>query len=77
MLSDFIIRHITESPDYVPNPLPVLGQTERVVVNLLAQAADVVPDLVLDLGQLLLGLLRDLDHIKLGIDVAWGKKMLR
>ena len=51
----------------------MLGQSERVIVDLLAQAADVVPDLVLDLGQLLLCLLRHLNHIELRVDVTCGR----
>ena len=48
----------------------VLGQSEGVVEDLLAELADVVANLVLDLGQLCLGLLSHLDHVELGVDVA-------
>ena len=51
----------------------MLRQPEGVVVELLAEAADEVPDAVLNLGQLSLGLLRDLNHVELGINVAWIK----
>ena len=52
----------------------MLCESECVVVDLLAEPADEVPDLVLDLGQLGLGLLRDLDHVELGVDVACDEK---
>ena len=48
----------------------MLGQSEGVVEDLLAELADVVANLVLDLGQLCLGLLSHLDHVELGVDVA-------
>ena len=50
---------------------PVLGQSEGVIEDLFAQLTDVVADLVLDLGQLGLGLLRHLHDVELGVDVAW------
>ena len=50
----------------------MLGQSERVIIDLLAQTADVVPDLVIYLRQLLLGLLRHLHYVELGVDVTWG-----
>jgi hypothetical protein len=51
-------------------PLPVLGKAKGVAVDLLAEAADVVTDLVVYLGQLLLRLLRHLNHVELGINVT-------
>ncbi len=50
--------------------LPVLSQSECVLVLLPAQPAHEVADLVDDLGQLRLGLLGHLNHIELGVDVT-------
>jgi len=49
---------------------PVPGQAEGVLELDLAQSADIVPDHVLDGGQFRLGLLRDLDYVVLGVNVA-------
>ena len=54
----------------------MLGQSECVIVDLLAQAADVVPDLVLYLGQLLLGLLCHLHHIELRVNITCDSELL-
>jgi hypothetical protein len=48
----------------------VLSQSERVLKDLFAEAADEVADSVLDLGQLGLRLLRHLDHVQLRIEVT-------
>ena len=53
----------------------MLGQSEGVVEDLLAELADVVANLVLDLGQFGLGLLSHLDHVELGVDVAWKENL--
>ena len=48
----------------------MLCQSKGVTINLLAQATDIVPYLVLYLGQLLLGFFRHFDNIKLWVNVA-------
>ena len=49
---------------------PVLSQPEGVVEDLAAESTDEVPDSILDLGQLGFGLLGDLDHVELRVDIA-------
>ena len=49
---------------------PVLSQPEGVVEDLAAESTDEVTDSILDLGQLGLGLLRDLHHVELRVDIA-------
>ena len=49
---------------------PVLCQSKGVIVDLLAQATDIVSYLVLYLGQLLLSFLRHLNNIELGVYVT-------
>ena len=49
---------------------PVLCQTKSIIVDLFTQSTDVVSYLVLDLGQLLLGLFRHFDNIKLWVNVT-------
>ena len=49
---------------------PVLSQPEGVVEDLAAESTDEVTDSILDLGQLGLGLLGDLDHVELRVDIA-------
>ena len=58
------------SHSFVISNSPVLRQTKSIIVDLFTQAADVVSDLVLYLGQLLLGFFRHFDHIKLRVNVA-------
>lgn len=48
----------------------MLSKRERVLVHLLTQAADVVPDVVLYLRQLGLRLLGHLDDVVGGVDVS-------
>ena len=48
----------------------MLCQTKSIIVDLFTQATDVVSNLVLDLGQLLLGLFRHFDNIKLWVNVT-------
>ena len=49
----------------------MLREAESVAIDLLAEAADVVSDLVIYLGELLLGFLRHLNHVKLWVYVTW------
>ena len=49
---------------------PVLCQTKSIIVDLFTQATDVVSDLVLYLGQLLLGFFCHFDNIELWVNVA-------
>ena len=49
---------------------PVLCQTKSIIVDLFTQSTDVVSNLVLDLCQLLLGLFRHFDNIKLWVNVT-------
>ncbi len=56
--------------------VPVLRQTEGIIVELFAEPAHEVSDLVLDLSQLCLGLLSHLDHVELRIDVAWQNESI-
>ena len=51
---------------------PVLCQTKSIIVDLFTQATDVVSDLVLYLGQLLLGFFCHFDNIKLWVNVTWN-----
>ena len=48
----------------------MLSQPEGVVEDLAAESTDEVTDSILDLGQLGLGLLRDLHHVELRVDIA-------
>jgi len=54
--------------------LPVLRQSKGIIVDLLAELANVVADLVLDLGQLGLCLLRHFNYVKLWINVTCKHK---
>ena len=51
----------------------MLGKSECVVVDLLAEPADEVSDLVLDLGQLGLRLGRHLHQVHRRVNVAYNK----
>ncbi len=53
--------------------LPVLCQPERVFEGPPAEPADEVSDPVLDLGELGSRLLRHLNNVELGVDIAWKK----
>ena len=48
-----------------------MSEAESVAIDLLAEAADIVPDLVIYLGQLLLRFLGHLHYVKLGVYVTW------
>ena len=48
----------------------MLSQPEGIVEDLTTESTDEVADSILDLGQLGLGLLRDLDDVELRVDVA-------
>ena len=50
----------------------MLSEAESVAIDLLAEAADIVPDLVIYLGQLLLRFLGHLHYVKLRVHVTYG-----
>ena len=63
-------RQKTQKMDICSQCSPMLGETEGVVVDLLAEPADEVADLVLDLGQLGLRLWSHLHQVHGRVDVA-------
>ena len=71
-----IMEHLTPGHHYCTLSVlsslcsPVLCQTKGIIVDLFTESTDVVSDLVLYLGQLLLGFLRHFDNIKLWVNVA-------
>jgi hypothetical protein len=68
-VEDFITLGAAILDVYYPGA-PVLGQSESVFVELLAEATDVVAYVVLDFGEFGFGLFGDFDDVEGGIDVA-------